>query len=59
MYDFEGFRGFALTGTFCPSLVDGDMQLKREAFAAAKDGPAPEPAPAPAVATQNPQAQQQ
>jgi hypothetical protein len=39
------------------ALVDGDMQLKREAFAATKDGPALEPAPA--VATQNPQAQRQ
>lgn len=39
------------------ALVDGDMQLKREAFAATKDGSAPEPAPA--VATQNPQAQRQ
>jgi hypothetical protein len=33
------------------ALVDGDMQLKREAFEASKDGPA--------VATQNPQAQRQ
>jgi hypothetical protein len=39
------------------ALVDGDMQLKREAFAATKDGPAPEPAPA--VAKHNPQAQRQ
>jgi hypothetical protein len=39
--------------------VDGDMQLKREAFEASKDGPAPAAAPIPAVATQNPQAQRQ
>lgn len=41
------------------ALVDGDMQLKREAFEASKDDRAPAAAPIPAVAPQNPQAQRQ